>query len=222
MISTLCEPGTVTYSSPPSGLRIMRLGALPNCRFASRTRRRRSTAEIWFASVADTKATELSGKTTICSGCCATPTLPSEASVCASNNSSVESSRLATSTTCPSGVTRASHGRRPVRARATICFVVVSMATSMLAPDAATYARFPSGENSTAEGAAPTGMRFVIFPLVASSTQTYPPPLEAPQISFRAASARKLDDPGPVETVATVERRARSTTDTVPSPAFAT
>ena len=50
----------------------------------------------------------------------------------------VESSRLGTTTCFPSGVTRASHGCFPVRARPTICPVLQSIATSVPEPEAAT------------------------------------------------------------------------------------
>ena len=105
-----------------------------------------------------TKAFELSGRTAICSGWLATEIVPSEASELASRSETVESSRLETMRILPSGVTRAIHGRRPARPRATIAREAQSIATTVFAPDAATKARFPSGEKSSAYGSVPIGM----------------------------------------------------------------
>ena len=159
----------------------MAAGGPVNCRFAISTCRFRSTAETSFEPVAETKATELSGKITTCSGWEATVIVASEASVAASKISTVESSRLGTTICLPSGVTRASQGRLPVRARPTICPVLQSMATRVAEPEAATKARFPSFEKSSAKGDSPTGMRARIWPFDASMANANPPSVETPQ-----------------------------------------
>ena len=89
--------------------------------FASSVFCRRSTTEMSFDAPDVMKAFELSGRIAICSGWLAAEIVPSEASELASSSEIVESSRLETMRTLPSGVTRAIHGRRPARPRRGVC-----------------------------------------------------------------------------------------------------
>src|SRR5215472_8325198 len=139
------------------------------------------------------------------------------ASVADLSSDAVESARLLTTTSLPSGVTRAIHGSRPTRVCARTVRDAQSISVTVPDPEDATYACEPSGAKSIAYGCDPVGIRATTRPRRASRTQAYPPEVLTPQISSRLGFARIPLGEGPTGMVASARSVTRFIAVSVPS-----